>query len=476
MGTIQSVIAGLAAGVLLVFATNTSQAQMEQVAFAPGIFEINEKMRTDYDLWPQYSRHFTKAILQRDPQGNYLLAVTYTENRTTNTELYPLSTDELNALREKLAESPKRRDAGTESAVGGRYFLVTSATLMSIPQGIVLSNAFYKEYTVNEPWGQVTYRESTNFSRAMPFFLSAGAFGTSLLTTRDKPILSSAANMHLFGSAAGFGHGALTNLIVYGEDFYGQTGRYVILSGVSIAEGWAMYSVAKHNQFDYSRSMAWNSGNIWGGAAGLFTYMTLVDEVDDLRWLGVSGLAGSAAGILAMDQLYKKHYRTPGDYRAINALGLTGLTMGVAVGVDFDTPRAAGLSMLLGSATGIAIAYSATRQTEFSKVEGGLIALGTVVGGLLGGAVAILVEPDSYAAPVYMVAAGSGLGWLGTYSYFKKHDFGRNDTGYSIGNDAHIGFSVNPAGWLLARQISPAHLASGMPVQGLEAASVRIRF
>jgi hypothetical protein len=465
---------------LLIILSQNAYAQLDQVAFAPGVFDITAEMQKDLSALEAYSKDFHSAILLRDEQGQYFLQVTMVANRQRFTETYPFSQNDLMSVRAQLEEKKNTISTIDEQKNQGRFYLVTSSTLNSIPQGIVMSLAMRRTVTEYDPWGGYTwtYEEHTNFSRAFPFFLSAGVFTSSLLLSKDKNIRSSSANMHLFGSGIGFGHGFLTNLLIFGNDINEYKGRSLITSGVSIAEGWGLYLLSQKKNFDYSRSMAWNTGNLWGTGSGLMLYALIADDIDaGPRGFASSGLLGAVGGIALMDLLYKKHYRSPGDYRAANALAFTGLAFGVGAAIDSESARGIAISMLSGSVLGMTAGYGLTANTSFTKLEGGLIALGTFTGGLLGSAVSILAEPDSESIAVYLTAAGGAIGWGATYLYFLNQGRSIGSAGFKSNTGTSLNISVNPMGLALGKKLKQLYATQPTGYfYGAEAVRVNVAF
>jgi hypothetical protein len=419
-------------------------AQLDQVAFAPGIFEITAEMQKDLKVLEPYSKDFQSAMLLRDEQGQYFLQVTKVANRQQFTETYPFSQDDLMALRQQLAEKNITTRRNDDQQNQGRLYLVTSSTLNSIPQGILIS------YAISPGFGN-----RTNFSRAFPFFLSAGVFTSTLLLSKDKNIRSSSANMHLFGSSIGFSHGFLTNLLLFGDENFATRKRLLVTSGVSIAEGWGLYYLSQKNDFDYSRSMAWNTGNFWGTGSGLMLYILVAGDNDvGQRGFAASGLLGAVGGIALMDVLHKRHFRTPGDYRAMNALAITGYVFGAGTAININSSRGIAAAFLSGITLGMGVGYARTANTSFTKLEGGLIALGTFTGGLLGGAVSILAAPDNESTAIYLTAAGGAIGWVATYSYFLNQERPIGAIGFKGDNGRSFNLSVNPMGFTLGKRIN----------------------
>ncbi len=439
---------------VFLFLTTIAYSQQEQVAFIPGVFEITATQRNEKQVLNQYSEDFIRAILMREANGEYMLKVEYLKKGTEWFELYPISAEELQTLRDVLSGgvilAPKQSENRT--VYTGRYYLITSATVHSIFQGIALSRMMTRPSTY--PWGY-PYRERTRFGRAFPLLVSAGTFATSLLITRDKPILASAANMHFFGSGIGYAHGVAFRGIILGDEYYERNYTALFSGLTSIAEGWAMYHVAKKNNFDYARSAAWNTGNIWGTGLGFMTYGAITDFQDEsIRGAGIGALAGAAGGIALMNYIQKEHPRTTGDLRAINAAGLIGTAYGF-ISVDNASERGLAIGLIASSGLGLTAGYLLTGKTSFDNAEGGLIALGSVVGGLAGAGVAIVAGiEDSVSGPVFITATGAAVGWITSYFIFKNRNrsAGNRGMGLETIRKTKVDFNFNPVGFGMMNQ------------------------
>ena len=207
-----------------------------------------------------------------------------------------------------------------------------------------------------------------------------------------------------------------------------------------------MYYVAKKNNFDYARSAAWNTGNFWGTGLGVLAYGAITEfEEEDIRGAGVSSLVGAAGGIALMNYLQKTQPRTTGDLRAINTAGLIGATIGLGFS-DEGSGRGAFTSLFAGSGLGLAASYLMTNHTSFDNAEGGLIALGSIVGGLAGGVIAIVADMDSFSGPVFITAAGAAAGWAVSYLFFKNRNRsgGKNGMGLERKRNSKVDFNFNP--------------------------------
>lgn len=420
--------------------------QEEQVAFLPGVFELTEDQRVNADVLNDYADGFYNALLFKTT-NDYILRIQYQKRGKQWTEDVPISESNLRELREKLEnslkETPEQRAKDQTSS--GRGYLITSTSLHAIAQSRIFSNVFNRTVTVTDPFGSYSYTERTKLGIAFPYLATAGAITSSVLLTRDKHILPSAANMHFWGSLFGYGHGLLLTSMI--QEPYNYTNDDVILesvliSGTSILEGWLGYQIAKKHNFSYTRSKAINSGNFWGGISGLLAFGMFADEFESNHGgIGFSGLIGSGLGLFTANRLVQKYPRSSGDITAINMAGLVGFSWGSALAVSFDWyERGLFTSTFITTLGGLALSGLSTRNTNFTNLEGGLIAVGSIAGGALGLGVSNLVDAEETG---YFISAALGLtaGWFITYQLLA-----RNDTPLkSLGFGNKIRWNINPA-------------------------------
>jgi hypothetical protein len=437
--------------IICLFASGICFGQTEQVAFIPGVFEITAAQRNEKQILEKHSDGFNRATLLREASGEYMLKVEFVKRGKEWFELYPISAEELESLRGVLSGGVvlPPTQTGNKTVYNGRYYLITSATVHSILQGFALAELMTE--TIYYPGGY-SYPEKTRFGRAFPLLVGAGTFASSLFLTRDKPILASAANMHFFGSAFGYGHGLSFGSAILGDEFDSENNIPLFVGLTSIVEGWAMYYVAKKHNFDYARSTAWNTGNFWGTGLGVLAYGAIT-EFDEVRGAGISSLVGAAGGIALMNYLQKTQPRTTGDLRAINTAGLIGATIGFGFSEE-GSGRGAFTSLFAGSALGLASSYLLTNHTSFDNAEGGLIALGSLVGGLAGGGIAIVADLDSFSGPVFITAAGAAAGWAVSYLFFKNRNRSSGNSGMGLEKKikSKVDFNFNPVGFGMLQQ------------------------
>jgi hypothetical protein len=449
----KKLIQTLFAFLLFVITSLSVQAQVEQVAFVPGIFELDAKTIQNLNAFPADKKGLQSATLLRDGDGKYSLSLKYNAKGQNWEEQKEINLETLEIIRAEL-KGQLVQPVKKQSTSNGRGYLITSATLHSIPQGILFGNLFTT--TESYPWG--TYERKSRFGHALPLISGAGAFGVSLLATKDRYISPSSANMHFWGSNMGYFHGAYLLFGIAGDDFTDET-SYFIMPAASLAEGWLLYGLAKRKQFSYERSMAWSSGNFWGTGVGSLSSLVIDPDLDSPRLLGISGLVGAGLGIYLFDYLDKVAYRSKGDYRAINTMGLIGASWGASSIGENGSTTGSSISLITSSALGLVAGYVLTSNTQFTGIEGSLISLGAFTGGLLGTGMAIIIEPETSRGFFLLLSGGATAGWFVGYGVFKNKDKS-NGIGFRIDKQSEAKFNLNPAsiGFIQSSPTQQAHM------------------
>jgi hypothetical protein len=454
-------------------------AQEDQVAFAPGMFEIDKLRRMEFGVLEKYKEDFEKARLLRNADNSYAVEITYSKRGRTWTEKQMISAEELADIRSKVSAGPTSKEGSPRGEVrsNGRYGLIASATLHSIHQGILMSYVTSRERLIQEPWGSYYTTERSKFGQFFPYLYSAGTFAGSMILTSGKNINPAAANVHFWGSGMGLAHGAAMIALFRGNDAFEDYQADLAVMGLSsIAEGWIQYTIAKRRNLDYATSMAWNTGNVWGGVGGLYTsFLAVGNEADGdfvSRIIGAGVLGGSVGGMFLTDHLQKKYPRAGGDFSAINALGVATTVFGFGLYETVDNARGAGIVGLLTSGSGLALGYAATQNTNFTRLEGALITLGSYVGSLLGTGLIILTEPESSFGASAMIGGGMVAGWLGTYLYFKNDNAKAQKK--KVGSNLHFG--LNPAGLTIMRADQATQYRALVSNQRMDMVGMRLTF
>ena len=341
-------------------------------------------------------------------------------------------------------------DSILNKGINGKYYLITSTTLHSYAQGLSLSLLF-NEPIREIPGGFESSTKRTPFGRAFPYIVGAAGLTTSILATRNKWISPAAANVHFWGSLTGYYHGMSLYMAINDDSELNIADGFPYYVGLfSLAEGWAGYLIAKKRNIDYARSMAWNSGNLWGIAAGYLLYNSH-SESESPKYTGISMLGGSALGILGTNALQNLYPRSSGDWRAINAGGLVGSMFGLSLVDAVDSYKRIHIYILFSSALGFTGAHMLTRNTSLTKFEGAKIGIGTGAGAFLGAMLGYMVEAEVLPG-MLLIGSTAALGWGITYAAIRSKG-SKKTKGLGLEKDrsGNFNFHVNPTGFSMLK-------------------------
>jgi hypothetical protein len=333
----------------------------------------------------------------------------------------------------------------------GKYYLIASATLHGIGQGVYISTLFTDTVFTRGSSGFDYKIEKTNFGKSFPYITAIAGFTSTLILTKNKWINPAAANTHFWGSTAGYLHGMALYWTI-NDDFVIEKGKSILVPAglFSLAEGWVGYYIAKKHKIDHARSIAWNSGNIWGMTSGFLLNNSFSDS-QDARKTGIAMLGGSALGIAGAHLLQNHLPRSSGDWRAVNAGGFVGSLFGLSVVDVLRNEKQVYNTVLITSTLGLCASYMLTKNTSFTKSEGAVITIGTGVGTFLGLGVSYLADTEM---PVGMLMTGTGaaLGWAITYTALKLET--KNKTkNMKLEKDrsGSLNFQINPTGFSMLK-------------------------
>ncbi|MBK7428682.1 MAG: hypothetical protein IPI60_17520 [Saprospiraceae bacterium] len=129
----------------------------------------------------------------------------------------------------------------------GKNYLIASATMHGIVQGLYISLLFTDTVYTRGSSGFDYKIEKTNFGKSFPFITAIAGFTSTLILTKNKWINPAAANTHFWGSTAGYLHGMALYWTI-NDDFIIEEGKnFLVPAGLfSLAEGLAGYFIAKN--------------------------------------------------------------------------------------------------------------------------------------------------------------------------------------------------------------------------------------
>lgn len=413
--------------VIIICASSNVFAQQATAPFCDNLRVIEPELGNKISVFTKYN-DFQQATLTKD--GDQLtLNITFKDEGIFQTEKRTISQSQLDEICQEIVQIKSTRGYVDEdmSTEGNRRLIVSSTAFSlglygwGIP--VALGAEDYKAYT------------------ASYLLVGGGGFFIPFLATREKEVSNGMAWGYTYGAGVGAMHGMAFSSLIDSDDIKTRAGLSV---GFSIAESFLGYFAAKNKNYTWGRVSSIGSGGIWGMGYGALVPMLFADSENISSSVsGASMLAVSGAGMFAGNYLYSKNMVTPGDVVVINSLGLVSSVYPFAIGESLNIESDqlyVGLT-LLGPSVGIAGGILKTKNYNYSRQQGNIIAIGEGAGGLVGIALAVLTDA-SFEGYLWAGAIGGTAGFFVT-DYLVKDSFGSQGS-----NTSGLNFHINPYGIL----------------------------
>lgn len=420
---------------LLFFYGNLS-AQTTSIAFCDNLRTIEPELGNKISFFSKYN-DFQQATLTKEGD-RLVLSITYKDDGVFQTEKRTIEQSQVDDICQEITLINSSRgyieeDMSTE----GNRRLIISSTIFSL--------GLYG-WGIPVAFGAENYKTYT----ASYLLVGGGGFFIPFLATRKKDVSMGMAWGYTYGAGVGALHGMAFSSLINSDKIETQAGLSV---GFSVTESLLGYFVAKNRDYSWGRVSSMGSGGIWGLGYGALLPMVFTDSENiSSSVFGASMLTVSGAGMFAGNYLYSKNTVTPGDVVVINSLGLVSSVYPFAIGesLDIKSDQLYVALTLLGSTVGLAGGVLKTKNYNYSRQQGNIIAIGEVSGGLVGIALAVLADA-SFEGYLWAGAIGGTAGFFVT-DFLVKDSFGSQ-----TGNTSGLNFHINPYGILGAfdRAISP---------------------
>ena len=381
-----------------------AQAQEVQVPLSPDstVTTIDAELRQTLSLFPDVTG-FQQAELYRVSENQYELVIEYREGAQVLRERRSLSAEEVEQLRQRVAQ--QMRATGTRVGLNqeGQVGLTAATTFLGLVEGGLLAGALGAE---------------SESAAALPLMGGALGFFIPLLATQNAEVTESEADMTFYGGIQGYAHAAQLTALM-GDDPDGQAvaGLAAVLGGVEATAG---YLTARNNQWSGGHAEMVSLNGISGNLIGLGLGATLADDAGDNSRIGAGmSLLGSVAGAYFGHRMGRSDRYTQGDARIYFQTGTQAVNLVGSLVAASDVEGGqfvAGLLTTTGVG-GLALGHVLIRDRDFTKDEANLVFLGSTAGSLLGGGLAALSDAEGSAVAV-MQALGSATGFGITYSLF----------------------------------------------------------
>lgn len=365
------------------------------------------------EVLTEYPDLVEARLYQEDSTGAYTLEVAQRREGRTVRKRVPLSAEEAEALRMKVAAGLAATQAEEEKAAS----LATPSRSQESDQAravlLATSSAFgLGLYSWGIPSGLSSPDTSTSPATVGIGMLSAGAsFFIPFWLTRDTEVSWGTVNLLYGGMSRGAVHGFLLSAA-----FAEQPGQFpnplLAMSLLSIAEGVGGAMWASHSNLSAGTARTMVNAHDFGAAYALALTL-LGNQYLDSRLVPGAAFLGGAAGAVGGYFLASARGYTWSEAEAISTAGLIGAYLVAPVAAFFPQTdsRVWSTSAVVTSAGALVLADSLLRGKGLTGVSGLFINLGASAGALAGLGLGYLVSPRDFR----WAFAVSALGAVGGY-------------------------------------------------------------
>jgi hypothetical protein len=393
---------------------------------------ITSKLEKKLLLFPEYS-HFKSAHLFQLPDSSFVLEIAYKDAGKKLKARLPLSQTDVDAFRLKVSERIKTKSPKVLLDQEGRKELIGGSVLLSL--------GYYG-------WALPAVLNVQEGKTALALYMLTGAAGfyLPLKLTENMPVTDASATLFNHAGTRGIIHGvALAGLIDETPDY-----RSVLASGVVLSIAEAIYGFNAANTYNMHAGTAEviGAGGDFGLGFGVATaYLLDIKQ----RGANASMLIGSGLGYWAGKLESGNQYYTRGDAYVLRSAGMLGAYLPLAF-VDLsgtDNNKIYIGASMVGAALGLHYGRVFVEEKDFSTLQGYLIGLGEVAGGLFGAGLAYLVSSennDNSSLFLTSSAIGATGGFWLMYNYFSPRAGSTNQASawdFNINADGLIFMAMN---------------------------------
>ncbi len=186
----------------------------------------------------------------------------------------------------------------------------------------------------------------------------------------------------------------------------------------SIVEGALGYWWAQENDTSPGQASSIAFGSAWGFGYGAVGQLLLSGDEPPFRSTMGALLTGSVGGVLGGYYYDKLRKPSEGDSRLMSFSGLLGAGLAavpLVLGEVEDARTIAG-SLLIGASLGLYAGDLLTKDQTYSRGQSGVMMLGSLAGGLVGAGGAFMVSPDDGNTGKWVIAGSSFGAIAGLYA------------------------------------------------------------
>ena len=363
------------------------------------LYLIDSEMDSKLMLFSEYPG-FIDARLYQISEDNYVLEISYKIDERTMRQRKNMNSEEVRELRNKVSQCIQDKCPVILINQEGRTNFLLGTTLLGLGAW---------------DWMVPSSLEVEEGSGYMALYLSTAAlsFFIPYLLTENAPVTEGAASLSVFGGMLGIGHGLMLNYLL-SDDF--TPGTYGLMFSMSIAELLGGYYLATNTNMTEGKAELLSSTTIFGIGYGFGIPFVL--GADETETYMLCGLLGSGIGYFAGNLISNSQDYTVGDASVFSNCGLLGAYVPTVINVITETnePEPVVATAILGSALGMYIGDRLVKGKDFTKSQGTFITIGTFAGGLLGGALGLLIEGNDLNSDGKLVSLFSSFGAVGGFT------------------------------------------------------------
>jgi hypothetical protein len=382
---------------------------------------------------------FKEARLYASDDSTFFLEITYEKASKTFRDRKKLNNNELLLLRQKV-EQELIFSTKPEVNQEGRGWMLAATTWAGITlYGSSLPTAF---------------NLSTRIAVGVYMLTAGSGFFIPYLLTKDEPVTYGQANLVYYGLSRGYAHGALFQVALQGND-----------PSIESVNGTAFFVGIGESYFAYKAVKKWEIGNgaanlmvVYGdfGFLGSFAIANQLDLFESGSGLATTVLAGSYVGLGIGYCLGKDGLLSAGDAEIIRTTTYLGayLPLGILLEIKPHNSKAFTTTMFLTGVAGAFVGHQLVKDHDFQFMQGAIVELGTLAGGLVGAGVGFMINNENPNWTVSSAAVGAMVSFGLMYKYYANKSI--------VADKGNFGFNFYPQNYFALKQknIQPQYLSN----------------
>jgi hypothetical protein len=363
------------------------------------LFVIDSDMESKLHLFTEYPG-FIDARLYNISEGNFVLEISYKVDERTMRQRKNMNEKEVVELRSKVTQCIQEKCPIILINQEGRTNFLTGTTMLGLGAW---------DWMVPSILG---VEEGSTYT-ALYLSTAALSFFVPYLLTENAPVTEGAASLSIYGGVLGIFHGLMLNYL-FSENF--DSGTYALMFSMSIGELVGGYYLATNTNMTEGKANVLSTMMTFGTGYGFGIPFVLGAEDREVYMAG--GLLGGGIGYFVGNLITNSQNYTVGDASILANCGLLGAYVPFVINALTETESGEAVvgTALLGAAAGFYIGDRLVVGKDFTKSQGTYISIGTLAGGLLGGALGFLIEGKDLNSDGKMVALFSCVGAIGGFT------------------------------------------------------------